>query len=138
MIGCMATGTRTAGPLTDRVASLLRQQIAELRLSAAEVSRSSGIPPATLSRLLAGQRPIYLEQLDALCAVLNLDMGWLLDEADRQARGRQRLISVAMADTPPAGAAPRRDSRTRPSRQAHGQTPADAQGDTGTRSRSKG
>lgn len=84
------------GPLTDRVASLLRQRIADLNISASLVAEQSGIPQGTLSRLLNAKKPLYLEQLDALCAVLDLDLGWLLDEADRQTRGRPRLISVAL------------------------------------------
>lgn len=95
----MPSGTRLVGPLTDRVASLLRQRIADLDAQASTVARDAGIPKATFSRLLHGQRPIYLEQLDAICAALGLDLGWLLDEADRQSKGRGRLISVASADS---------------------------------------
>lgn len=96
----MPTGSRIVGPLTERVASLLRQRIADLNWSDAKVADKAGIPPATLSRLLNAKKPIYLEQLDSICAAVDLDTAWVLDEADRQTAGRPRLISTALAEVP--------------------------------------
>lgn len=95
----MPTGSRAVGALTERVASLLRQRIADLNRGDGRVADDAGIPRASFSRLLNAKKPIYLEQLDSICEVLGLEIGWVLDEADRQASGRVRLISTALAET---------------------------------------
>ena len=93
----MPTRSRSIGALTERAASLLRQRIADLNWSDGQVADAAGIARGTFSRLLNAKKPIYLEQLDATCAVLGLDLGWVLDEADRQSRGRARVIGGAFA-----------------------------------------
>jgi DNA-binding Xre family transcriptional regulator len=67
----MPTGTRSEpGPLTLATAAKLRGLMAEKALKGKDVAESTGIPPSTLSRLLNGRKPIYLDQLDAICAAV--------------------------------------------------------------------
>ncbi|WP_179210859.1 helix-turn-helix domain-containing protein [Cellulomonas iranensis] len=79
-------------PLTRAIAARLRARIGELNITAKVVAERSGIPTATLSRLLNEKKPIYVEQLDALCSALNLDIAAVLDAADRASRRRHLTL----------------------------------------------
>jgi len=85
------------GPLSVEVASLLRQRIAALNIDQKTVAERSQINESTLSRLLNNKKPIYLEQLDALCAALGLEIGGLLDAADRATRRRRLRLMLTPA-----------------------------------------
>lgn len=65
-----------------------------------DVADLAGINPSTLSRLLSVQKPIYVEQLDALCEALDLELGALLDAADTASAGRERRLGAEDPDRP--------------------------------------
>jgi DNA-binding Xre family transcriptional regulator len=79
--------------LTRAITRVLRARIGELNTSATDVARRAEMPQSTMSRLLNDKKPIYVEQLDTICRVLGLEIGRVLDEADRAAR-RAHLRAV--------------------------------------------
>lgn len=83
----MPTGTRgLPGPLSVEIASLLRQHMAAQKINQPTLSRSTGIPQSTLSRLLNGQRQLYIDQLEVVCVAMELDVGEVVSRADRHVR----------------------------------------------------
>ena len=66
---------------TGRLAAILSQAVDASGKSRNEVAVEALIPSATLSYILAGTRPINIEQLFRLAAVLNTTPTALLDES---------------------------------------------------------
>lgn len=95
-----------------QVTAIIRRRIGELNVSRAEVARRAGIAPSTFSRVLSDQKPLYLEQLDAVCAVIGLDTGSVLDAADRASRERVRVSTSPAAALASAAPTPERATDT--------------------------
>ena len=66
----MSTDTRS------KVAAEVRASLARANLSAADITRSTGIPVATLGRKLRGESSFSVEELDAICDVAGTE-AWL-------------------------------------------------------------
>ncbi|MCC3276407.1 helix-turn-helix domain-containing protein [Arthrobacter sp. zg-Y20] len=73
-------------PVLDAVPAVLRAQIAYRNASQSSLSRETGIPQSTISRILSGQRVVDLEQLVQICRALGVSVGAVMDQAERAAQ----------------------------------------------------
>ena len=69
--------------LSRDVAAEIRRLIKERSWSGRELSRRSGIPQPSISRKLADVHPFDLDDLDAICAVLEVQPAELVAWAER-------------------------------------------------------
>lgn len=69
--------------LSVEVAATVRRLAEERGWSGREVSRRSGIPQPSISRKLAGVHPFDLDDVEALCAVLEITVPQLVEWAQR-------------------------------------------------------
>lgn len=66
------------------VADILRGRKEDMGISFDALADASGLPRATVARLLYGSRDIKIYALRRLASVLELDVGKVLDEADKR------------------------------------------------------
>ena len=135
-MGRMASGANPdPTELTIALAALLRARSGEMRINGSEIGRRTGIPQSTMSRIMNAKRAIYLEHLDLICQVLELDMGEALEEARRRASSGPTPREVAQAPSGMESDAPtkQRGSGQVPSRPAHADSPASVRGSVRTR-----
>lgn len=91
----MPTGTRPLpGPLSIEVARLISAAIASSGARQGEVATAAKMSAAQLSRVLAGTKVFTLDQLDAVCAALDVEIADVLTKADRKTRDRHRGSNV--------------------------------------------
>jgi len=93
-------------PRTRHVVSPLSVEIARLidaarvdrrpRMSIAELARQAGIEPSQLSRMLKPEKPMLVQELDALCRALGLRLGDVLEEATRRVEASDDYMLAAM------------------------------------------
>jgi transcriptional regulator with XRE-family HTH domain len=111
--------------LNGMVAAVLRGERAAnpRRVTQDEIAERSGIPIVSLRRYLNGQRHIDTAVLDAICAAMDLDPSWVLEQAvarralaeaqsgelasaardtGRKSRGQQRQADADRAGEPDA------------------------------------
>lgn len=74
--------------LSREVGGLLSDALAARGLSRTEVAAHAQMSLAQLSRTLSGKKVFTLDQLDAVCAVIGIDLVDLLTLADRNTRSR--------------------------------------------------
>jgi transcriptional regulator with XRE-family HTH domain len=65
---------------TERVARTLRGKLAERRISGAQLARQLGWSQQSTSRRLNGSTPITVDDLAAICGVLQLPMADVVSE----------------------------------------------------------
>ena len=68
----MAATRKTKPP--PRFSAALRRAIADSDKSLYDVARAAGIPYSTMSRFIAGERVLALEDVDRLCQALDLEL----------------------------------------------------------------
>lgn len=91
----MPSGTRPLpGRLSLEVTRILSDAIADRGVTQAEVATAAGMSASQLSRTLDGQKPLTLEQLEALCEALGDDVVRVISTADAAMRS-DRLINVS-------------------------------------------
>lgn len=56
------------------------------------MATAAGISPSQFSRVLNGQKSLTLDQLDAICAALGIDVVNVLAEADARSRAERRHV----------------------------------------------
>jgi len=87
----MPTGTQPLpSPLSQHVGRLLGDAIAGRGLAQARVAVEAGISPSQLSRALAGKKVFTIDQLDAVCSVIGLDLIDVIAAADAATKTRPR------------------------------------------------
>jgi transcriptional regulator with XRE-family HTH domain len=64
--------------LSVAVARRLRGQLAERNIKGAELARLTGLPQSTVSRKLLGGTPFTLDELQGICDVTGIDIGFIL------------------------------------------------------------
>ncbi|MEE2568579.1 helix-turn-helix transcriptional regulator [Pseudarthrobacter sp. J64] len=64
--------------LSVAVARRLRGQLAERNIKGAELARLTGLPQSTISRKLLGGTPFTLDELQGICDVTGIDLGFIL------------------------------------------------------------
>ncbi|MCK2031230.1 helix-turn-helix domain-containing protein [Microbacterium galbinum] len=69
---------------------LLSEAIAERGLAQARVADEAGISPSQLSRVLTGKKVFTLDQLDAVCSVIGVDLIDVVAAADAATTSRPR------------------------------------------------
>ncbi|KQQ65734.1 helix-turn-helix domain-containing protein [Microbacterium sp. Leaf320] len=85
----MPTGTQPLpSPLSQHVGLLLSDAIAHRGLAQARVADETGISPSQLSRVLTGKKVFTLDQLDAVCAVIGVDLIEIISAADTATKSR--------------------------------------------------
>lgn len=91
----MPSGTRPLpGPLSLAVAHTLSTAIRDRGRAQAEVAAAADMSASQLSRALSGQKVFTLDQLDAVCAAIGLDLVTTLGDADRATRTARRPDNV--------------------------------------------
>jgi len=85
------TGTQPLpSPLSQHVGQLLSEAISDRGLAQARVADEAGISPSQLSRALTGKKVFTLDQLDAVCAVIGVDLIEIISAADAATKTRAR------------------------------------------------
>lgn len=83
----MPTGTRPLpSPLSQEVGRILSNEISSRALSQARVAETAEISAAQLSRALAGKKVFTLDQLDAVCTAVGVDLIEVIAAADKKTR----------------------------------------------------
>lgn len=72
------------GPATAYIAGELRAERARLELTYDQLADATGLARTTIIRALKGETALAVEVLLPLCAALRMDVGALLDAAQRQ------------------------------------------------------
>ncbi|GAT73597.1 helix-turn-helix protein [Microbacterium sp. HM58-2] len=87
----MPTGTQPLpSPLSQHVGRILTDAIYAQTLAQARVATDAGLSASQLSRALSGKKVFTLDQLDAVCSVLGLDLIAVIAAADAATRTRPR------------------------------------------------
>lgn len=94
------------GPVTKNAAMLLRIRLAELQWTQQELASRSGVSQSHLSQILKGNRHIYLDQLDRMCEVMELDLGDIVGAA-KALPAREALMDQLDDQVPPVSWTPR-------------------------------
>ncbi|NJI61149.1 helix-turn-helix transcriptional regulator [Microbacterium oxydans] len=90
----MPTGTQPLpSPLSQHVGLLLSEAISDRGLAQARVADEAGISPSQLSRALTGKKVFTLDQLDAVCDVIGVDLIEVIAAADAATKARPRRKS---------------------------------------------
>ena len=120
------SGTKQVSPLTVAIASEVRAAMASRTPAATQsyLEKETGIPQSTISRLLKPSKVMDLNQLDAICRALRVDMGELIDRASTRARD---------AEADEVRWRVRASSEEGPTRPAHGPNRSGARGSASTR-----
>lgn len=77
--------------------------IHDLGISQAQVALAAEMSASQLSRALSGQKVFTLDQLDAVCAALDLDLVRIVADADEASRGRGTPGNVTPFPAPNVG-----------------------------------
>lgn len=64
--------------LSVAVARRLRGQLAERNIKGSELARLTGLPQSTVSRKLLGGTPFTLDELQSICGVTGISLGYIL------------------------------------------------------------
>lgn len=87
----MPTGTQPLpSPLSQHVGRLLGEAINDRGLAQNRVAEEAGMSPSQLSRALTGKKVFTLDQLDAVCAVIGVDLIDVVTAADAVTASRPR------------------------------------------------
>lgn len=80
----MPTGTSTApGPLTVAIAAILRGELAKQRMTkTAFAERVGTVSRAQISKMLNGEKPIDIEDLDRMAFAVGRELKDLIKEAE--------------------------------------------------------
>ena len=70
--------------LSRQIAAILRAQVAKFQLTQVDVAANSGISQSQLSKVLRGTRVLDVDQLDALCQTLGLEIADVVADAYRE------------------------------------------------------
>lgn len=91
----MPSGTRPLpGPLSLEVAALLSEALRSRGVPQSAVAAAADMSASQLSRTLSGQKVFTLDQLDAVCTALGVDVTAVISEADSTVRSRRRRDNV--------------------------------------------
>lgn len=83
------------GPLNSLIVDEIRRELGSKRISQNAVSRSIGVTPLTVGRLLRGERPMSLNQVDQIAGVLGLTgLDLVLGAINREIHSRQPIRSI--------------------------------------------
>ena len=85
-----AQNARKQSALSIALADTLRAEMGVARISLRDLSKRSGVPERTLSRLVSGERTIDVTQLDGIAKALELSSLQLLEMAETRARAAER------------------------------------------------
>ncbi|WP_417510640.1 helix-turn-helix domain-containing protein [Microbacterium sp.] len=87
----MPTGTQPLpSPLSQRVGQLIVDAINGRGLAQNRVAEDAGMSPSQLSRALTGKKVFTLDQLDAVCSVVGIDLVDVVSAADAATSDRPR------------------------------------------------
>ncbi len=85
----MPTGKRELpGPLSVAVGAILSKARNDRGVAQVVVARAVGLSESQLSRALRGLKPLTLDQFEAVCLALDLDVVTVLSEADAAVKHR--------------------------------------------------
>lgn len=90
-----------------RVVELIRSACKDSGMRRDEIAEKSGVPDGTLGNILAGRRPVYVEQMIALARALDVDArNWIAvlaqgHEHDQEDELEKRRVAKAVSDPAP-------------------------------------
>ena len=79
-------GTTRPGPVGQEVSAILRERMGRLRITQADLVRETGLDQGRLSRMLADERVIHIDELDLVTRALKTDAAEVLNSATKAAR----------------------------------------------------
>ncbi|WP_120338147.1 helix-turn-helix domain-containing protein [Cryobacterium soli] len=82
-------GTPHPGPLSIAIAEILKQALAEAGASQRRLGATVGISQSQISKYLRAERVLDIDQLDALCFALGLNIVTVVREAEHAARSKR-------------------------------------------------
>lgn len=80
--GTMGTKASEPGRLSQELARILTNHRLAQGISENELAKKCGVPQTTLNKLLAGRRPFYVDQLEAISDSLGLVAWKVMREAE--------------------------------------------------------
>jgi len=92
--------TPPRGRLREHVAEEIRVILARRKMSGAELARRTGIKQSTMSRRMTGETAFDMDDLEAISAVLGIEVGDLFVREERRSNGdfdpapAERLVTV--------------------------------------------
>lgn len=72
-----------------RIASEVRAEMARKQISRAEVAKTANISLPTLTRRLNGDRPFYVDELDAISRLLHINLSDLITRSETPVEAAQ-------------------------------------------------
>lgn len=85
--------------MTQYLAAALRARAAEGQVTQTQIAQVTGISQSQVSKLLRGRRVLDIDELDAICHVLGLDIGEVLTIAAHKAsRHADQLALPSLVD----------------------------------------
>jgi len=81
--GMPGAASKTPGPFVKEVAAVLREKVAREGLSHQQLAEVLDVSRGQLSKILAGNKQIELEQLDEICWALGLNFRDVVVNADK-------------------------------------------------------
>jgi len=82
----LMSDTLQPSPLNEKIAEILRERIAKYRLTQASIARVAGLSQSYMSSVLGGTKPLNVDQLEAVCYSLGLEIDEVLEKAVREVR----------------------------------------------------
>lgn len=73
--------TPPQGHLTQEIAGIIAGMMTRYKVSQTEMAGPVGVAQSHLSKMLRGLRPINIDQLEIMCAVLGVEVTKIVDEA---------------------------------------------------------
>jgi len=89
IVGVMPTGTDPQpGDFSEALMQVIRARMAYLNFNITELSEKTGIPRATLSRIVNNKRVAHLENLREIALAIEMPMAQLFTAAERNLEGK--------------------------------------------------
>ncbi len=85
--------------MSEAIGEELRAAIARVRLSGAALGRHLGKPQPWISRRLTGSVPFDVDELDAVCDLLGIDIVALMTSAAQTRKNPRRQLPIGGSDS---------------------------------------
>lgn len=77
------------GPLSRYIAAELNREVRERGITQATLGNILGVSQSDVSKMLRAERPMTIDELDALCRVLGWSLSAFVGEADKATKDRR-------------------------------------------------
>lgn len=90
--------TLPIGALTREIAGILKGRVGRYSIRQFDLERVFGVNQSQVSKILRGEKPITIDQVEAACYSLDLDFVQVMQEAWREAGGLDLPVPVFVND----------------------------------------